>query len=129
MVHLRFRLQDALLGHSRPIAVRATLYDVRRSAETFYLLLRSEEDSFFLKLRATPEQVSTILKQGGSSMYDEYSVIVQVGGVDRAEFKGKAEADPDVGTRVEVDFSDTVVVTGDCVALEFLDGLRRENLH
>jgi hypothetical protein len=121
-----FQLEDALLGDKRPIAVRATLYDVRRRGDTFYLLLQNDE-RMFLKLRASPEQVSTILKQG-SSMNDEYAVVVQVTGVDRPEFKAKAEADPDTGQRVEVDFSDMVVITGNCIGLQFLDGLPRGKL-
>jgi hypothetical protein len=119
-----FQLEDALLGDKRPIVVRATLFDVRRRGETFYLSLQNHDEGIFLRLRATPEQISTILKQG-SPMYDEYAVVVQVTGVDRPEFEAKAEADPDNGQRVEVDFSDMVVITGDCLGLQFLDGLPR----
>lgn len=119
-----FQLEDALLGDKGPIAVRATLYDVRRIGGTFYLSLRSDDAGIFLKLRATPEQVSTITKQG-NSMYDEYAVVAQVTEVNRPEFQAKAEPDSDTGPRVEVDSSDKVVIAGDCVDLQFLDGLPR----
>jgi len=62
-------------------------------------------------------------------MYDEYAVIVKVTRVDRPEFKAKAEPDSDTGQRVELEFSDRVVITGDCVDLQFLDGLPRGNSH
>ena len=80
--------------NGRPIAIGATLYDVGRVG-TFYLSLQNDDEGIFLKLRATPEHVSTITKQG-SSTYDEYAV-VQVTEVNRPEFQAKAEADSDTG--------------------------------
>jgi hypothetical protein len=116
-----FQLEDALLASRGAIAVRATLHDVRRKGDTFYLSLQSDDDVFF-RLRATPDQVSRIVKQG-PAMFDEYAIIVQVTGVERPEFKAKAEPDADTGQRVEVEFSDMVVITGECIDLQFLDGL------
>jgi hypothetical protein len=87
-----FQLEDALLADKRPIAVRATLYDV-------------------------------------NSEFDEYAVVMQVTGVDRPEFKAKAEPDADTGQRVEVDFPGMVVITGDCIGLQLLDGFPRGKFH
>lgn len=60
-------------------------------------------------------------------MYDEYAVVLTVTGVERPEFTAKPQLEPvpDTEQRVEIDFSDMVVITGDCVSLQFLDGLPR----
>jgi hypothetical protein len=116
-----FQLEDALLAGKGAIAVRAFLHDVRRKGDTFYLSLQND-DGVFLRLRATADQVSRIVNQG-PAMYDEYAVVVQVTGVDRPEFKAKAEPDADTGQQVEVAFSEMVVITGDCLDLQFLDGI------
>lgn len=48
-------------------------------------------------------------------MYDEYAVVLTVTGVERPEFTPKPQLEPvpDTEQRVEIDFSDMVVSTGD----------------